>query len=305
MSIEEAQTHPRRVKIKHKESVYDGPFGNVERYDLRYELFNGEMARLKTEIANTTDSVAILLFDRTENEIVLCEQFRFATFANGRRKGWILETFVGNIENDETADKSVVRDVAEDLGITLDSVTPIATFFCAPDRLTQRIFLYYAEGHCRRQREDDDEDEDIRLYRIRPRKFFEKLARGEFEDPKVVVAGQWMQAQRAEKEELSETVAYKDSGNEEELRGEIARLREEQRELRADIERRREEQRELRAELARLRDEEGDHDGIQHAGHDSGRRKHGSFLHRALIGGLLLVVLILLVVVGLILSGQQ
>lgn len=294
------------VEVLDSESVYRGLFGDIERYKLKYALPDGTMAPAKREISKTEDLVGVLLVDPDEEDVILCEPFRFPTYAHGRRRGWILETFTGTIRSGEVPDHARVRELMDDVGVSVDALTLIATFFSAPDRLTQRVFLYFAEGGYRESKDEDDED--IRIYRISLRKFFAKLKKGEFEDPKVIIAGHWLrqQPQFLDRERDGEreyrgdrTIAGVDAGR--------ARrsIREDERDLRNDPDLRDADapagraRRPIREDEREIRDngDPGDDDPPV-------RRRRRSIVERAVIGLLGVLVLGLLVVAGLLLAGN-
>ena len=191
---------PSKVEISGPENGYDGYF-KLEKYEVTHERFDGSMSRKQTiEVFERGDAVSVLLVDPDNDELFLVEQFRLPARLRGG-SGWLIEPPAGVIRKDEAPQDCIRREIIEETGYQVTELTEIARFFTSPGGTTERIFLFYAEVRATDKKGSGGgvlrDGEDIRIQRIKIDEFFAKLARREFEDAKLIIAGQWLQGERA------------------------------------------------------------------------------------------------------------
>jgi nudix-type nucleoside diphosphatase (YffH/AdpP family) len=192
------QRLPTRVDIRSKRPLLED-FFRVTEVQLSHELFNGEMSpTIRRLVFDRGDAVAALLFEPDRRKMILTNQFRFPTLAAGRNRGWILETMAGMIQEGETPEACLMREVLEETGYQIKEFFPIATFYSSPGGSTERIFLYFAEVRAPDKisagggiSSASGDVEDIQIVEIPADEFFRMLQANEFEDPKVIIAAQW------------------------------------------------------------------------------------------------------------------
>ena len=194
-------THPSKVEKAAPLRVYDG-FFKIDKYNVRHELFSGSMGGEQTiEVFERGDAVAALLFDPIAEEVILVNQFRLPTMVRGAGTGWLIETAAGMIQPGESPEACLRREVIEEVGYQLTELSEIARFFSSPGGTSERIYLYYAEIRTADKVGEGGgkpfEGEDIRIERLKLETFFQKLLNREFEDPKLIIAGQWLKSRRA------------------------------------------------------------------------------------------------------------
>src|SRR5919108_3028283 len=115
----------KKVSIERKKYILDDTFKVEEAY-LRFEQFNGEMSprvrRLSLERGN---SVAILVFNRSTEKLILISQFRYPTYQNNH--GWTIEAIAGIVDPGETPEESARRELQEETGLNINLFEHIAT----------------------------------------------------------------------------------------------------------------------------------------------------------------------------------
>ena len=96
---------------------------------------------------------------------------------------------------------ALIREVLEETGYQLTHATPVSTFFSSPGGSTELTHLFFAEVRATDKTAEGggaaDEGEDIEVVEFPVEDFFQRLTAGEFEDPKLIIAGQWFMARRA------------------------------------------------------------------------------------------------------------
>jgi ADP-ribose pyrophosphatase len=102
----------KKVAIEQKRYILDDFFKIEEAY-LRFEQFNGKMSplvrRLNLERGN---SVAILVFNRNTNKLILVTQFRYPTHVNN--DSWTIEAIAGMVDPGETPEETARRELQEE-----------------------------------------------------------------------------------------------------------------------------------------------------------------------------------------------
>jgi len=206
---------PAKVEIHGSKRLLDG-FFKIDEVELSHELFNGQMSpKLTRLVFDRGDAVAALLFDPDRLKMILVNQFRLPTHESGRGRGWILETMAGMIKPGESPEACLMREVIEETGYQVTEYTPVATFFSSPGGSTERIFLYFAEvrqtdkvGAGGGLAADGKDVEDIDIVELPADEFYRRLQAHEFEDPKIIIAGQWFHGQLGKmKSELDKSVS--------------------------------------------------------------------------------------------------
>jgi ADP-ribose pyrophosphatase len=183
----------KNVVIERRMRIFDDFFAIDEAW-LSYEQFDGTMSPVVRRLNfERGDSVAALLFERNSQSIVLVRQFRYPTYDKGA--GWLLETVAGILDEGETPEDAIRREVGEETGYRVDNLEHISTFFVSPGGSSERIILYYAEvdGSSRvdGNRGVKLEGEDIEEVKIPADRVNQMLAEGEIIDAKTLVAIFW------------------------------------------------------------------------------------------------------------------
>ena len=201
------KTKPWQFVISGKHRLLDAFFA-VDEYTVSHEQFDGAMSPERSILVfERGDAVAALLYDPERRVVIAVNQFRLPTHEKGRGRGWLIEAVAGMIPVDgegkakETPLQSLIREVLEETGYQLTHATPISTFFSSPGGSTELIYLFFAEVRATDKTAEGGgaaaEGEDIEIIEFPVEDFFQRLSAGEFEDPKLIIAGQWFMARRA------------------------------------------------------------------------------------------------------------
>jgi ADP-ribose pyrophosphatase len=186
----------KTVKIFHRAPVFKRAIFQIDEVVLQHQRFDGSMSGEITRlILNRGDSVAILLLDRSDSTVLLCEQFRAPTLAAG--SGWLLELPAGMVDVEENWEACARREVLEELGYSAGTLRRIASVFLSPGGSSERIHVYFAEVSAADAIAQggglQEEGEDIRLVRMPLAEALEKAHGGEIDDAKTLIALQWLE----------------------------------------------------------------------------------------------------------------
>lgn len=182
-----------KYKILNEDVVYDG-FLKIKKAVVIHDRFHKDTpVTYSREIVDCGDSVAVLLYEKDTNHLILVNQFRYSTTKNG--SGWLLEIPAGGLEENEDPVACAVREVEEETGYQVLELEHITTFYATPGDSSERMYLYYGEVS-----EKDkiyaggglnEEDEDIQLSKHHISEIDDLLESGKICDAKTIIAFQW------------------------------------------------------------------------------------------------------------------
>ncbi len=146
------------------------------------------------------DSVAGLVHDVERDTIVLARQFRIAVFCRRsplRSDGALIEIPAGSIDDGETPEASLRREVLEEIGYQAPNVEPIMTVYSSPGGTTERVHLFYVPvtpADLVDPSASGIGSEHIERLEMPAANFVEACVSGELEDATTVIAGLWFNA---------------------------------------------------------------------------------------------------------------
>ena len=192
-------TEEKAELVRH-EVAFHGYF-KVVRYFFRHTLHKGGMsAVISREVFERGQAGAVLPYDPQRDEVVLIRQFRAGTYAAGRHP-WTWEVVAGIIEENETAEDMVRREMVEEANLSVDELLPIQDLMLTPGACSEacRIFL----GRVDTAKAGGvfglaDEHEDI-LVKVLPfAEAYAMVQRNEVDNAVAVVAVLWLALHRDE-----------------------------------------------------------------------------------------------------------
>ena len=192
----------KKVLINNQQIVFND-FFKLEDALVSIEKFNGEMSEPARRLSlERGDSVAVLVFNQTTQKLILINQFRYPTYKNG--DGWIIETIAGMIDKEESAEAAAKREVEEEVGLNINSMEFISTFYLSPGGSSERIHLYFSEV----SGEDANykgfggmiaEGEDIKVEEMSLNEALHGIKSGKIVDAKTILGIYWFKNRQLEK----------------------------------------------------------------------------------------------------------
>ncbi len=184
----------KKVNVTRKQRIFNDFFKVDEAY-LSYQQLDGQMSQAFRQLVfERGDSVAVLLWNKDTERVILIKQFRYATYEKG--PGWIIEVIAGKLEESEIPEEAVRREVLEEVGYSVDELTYISTFYVSPGGTSERIILYYTEVSMRDKVAEGGglvtEHEDIELVEYTLSDLWVMLKSGHIVDAKTLIAVQWL-----------------------------------------------------------------------------------------------------------------
>jgi nudix-type nucleoside diphosphatase (YffH/AdpP family) len=141
------------------------------------------------------DSVAAIVFNADTQHVILVNQFKYPTYDKG--PGWICEVVAGILEESESPEDAIRRELIEEIGYRSRRLRHSSTFYVSPGGTSERIILFYAEV----TNEDrigsgggvEAEGENIRLVELSLSDLHSALESNDIVDAKTLVGALWLQ----------------------------------------------------------------------------------------------------------------
>ena len=143
----------------------------------------GKHKTSQREIVYPPDAVAVLCV-RPDGRLVFVQQFRKAL------EQTLFEIVAGGIEPHESPATAARREVREETGYSVRTLTRLGCIYPAPGYTSEALHVYFARLDGTQGALDPDEDEHIRVVAMSPAQFDALIAAGKVADAKALAA--WM-----------------------------------------------------------------------------------------------------------------
>ena len=152
-------------------------------------------ARERFEDVYRPDAVGVLLVDERKEKILLTRQFRMPAFLNGSESGYLIETCAGLINETESPEQAMRREVMEETGREILTYEKIAGVYSSAGGITEFLHLYIAKFDSNIAHEKGGglaaENEAVEILELGFNEAKEQLKRGEIKDAKTLILLQY------------------------------------------------------------------------------------------------------------------
>ncbi|MDX2144576.1 MAG: NUDIX domain-containing protein [Rhodospirillaceae bacterium] len=181
------------IEVLEKTTAFQGYF-RIDRYTLRHARFDGGWTKPMTrEVFERGHAAAVLPYDPSLGQFVLCQQFRIGAYA-GHMPAWQVELVAGIIEDGESAEQVVIREGMEEAGLAITELIPISHYLVSPGGTTETLALYLGRVSASNAGGIfglDSENEHIRVFTVDERELRRMLDSGEMTNAQILIASQW------------------------------------------------------------------------------------------------------------------
>lgn len=179
-----------QVKINNEE-ILSQQKTVLKKVDFSIRQTNGEWQQQAREVFDHGDAVTALLYNKEKGTVLLTRQFRIATYLNGNPDGMLLEACAGLLEEGETPEKTMRREIAEETGYEVNEVTKLFEAFSSPGAYNERVHYFTAAVNDSQKKSEGgglaEEGEDVKLVELPFAKAMQMVAAGEIRDAKTIV----------------------------------------------------------------------------------------------------------------------
>lgn len=121
------------VKILNTEVVYDG-YTRLE----KLTIDNGSV-QMDREVLRMGNSVSAIIKDTVKNKYIFVSQYRPGA------DGEMVEIVAGKVDEGETPEESIKREIMEETGYKVDFIKHVNDFYTSPGRTDEIMGVFYAE----------------------------------------------------------------------------------------------------------------------------------------------------------------
>lgn len=135
----------------------------LKKYTFEQQRRDGEWQRQSREVYDRGNGATILLYNPTQQSVVLTRQFRYPVFVNGH-DGWLLEAAAGLLDNLD-AEARIKAEAEEETGYRIERVERVFEAFMSPGSVTEKLHFFIARYDASQRVSDGggmkEEGEDI------------------------------------------------------------------------------------------------------------------------------------------------
>lgn len=184
------------VEILERKTLFRRFFA-LESLTLRHRRFAGGWTEpFQRELFCRGQAAGVLLHDPQRNELVLVDQFRVGLIDDNEQSPWALELVAGMLDKPEDVETMAKREVEEETGLTVQSVTPICQYYNSPGGSDEKIHLYYAQVDSSQASGIHglaSEHEDIKVVVLSVADALAALRTGQINNAMAIIALQWFE----------------------------------------------------------------------------------------------------------------
>ncbi|HEX6994541.1 MAG TPA: NUDIX domain-containing protein [Gammaproteobacteria bacterium] len=181
--------------------LYAG-FFDVNRYEIEVERHDGGVQTLVRDVMERGDSVAVLGYDASRDEVVLVNEFRPGILVAGDYP-FTDNLAAGVIAKGESPLDAAVREIKEETGLELRDPRVIHPgAYVSSGGTSERIVIVFGSvdtGGAGGVHGNPDEQEDILTVVLPADEFIDRARRGDITDLKTLVAAYWLAQHRQER----------------------------------------------------------------------------------------------------------
>lgn len=165
--------------------------------DYDYQFKDGTWKRISRESYDRGNGTGILLYNVEKGMVILTKQFRMPIYYNYKNEGMSIEVCAGAIDENDSPEATIIREVEEEVGYKILEVQQVMTAYSSPGALTEKMYLFVASySEAMKVNEGGgvaSENEEIEVLEVEFSKALEMMASGEIRDAKTIILLQYAQ----------------------------------------------------------------------------------------------------------------
>jgi nudix-type nucleoside diphosphatase (YffH/AdpP family) len=183
-----------QVNIRDEKILSDEHFV-LKRIDFDIRKKNGEWETQKREVFDHGNAVTVLLYNKEAGTVILTKQFRIATYVNGNKDGMLIETPAGLLEEGESPEEGMIREIKEETGYEIPEVQKVFEAYTSAGSLTELVYFYIApyrkEQKVAKGGGLEEEGEELKVMELAFDKALGMIDSGEIRDVKTIMLLQY------------------------------------------------------------------------------------------------------------------
>lgn len=183
------------VRIVKTEILSDNWY-TLRKITFEIEKADGTKETQSREAYDRGNGAVILLYNPSQNTVVLTRQFRMPTYVNGNENGMLIEACAGLLEK-ESPEECIKREAIEETGYEVGAVKKVFEAYMSPGSVTEILYFFIAEYTHHDLRNDGggvkEEQENIEVLEIPFQEALSMIEDGRIKDGKTIMLLQYIQ----------------------------------------------------------------------------------------------------------------
>ncbi len=164
-------------------------------YDFKFK--DGTWKRVSRESYDRGHGTGVLLYNIEKGTVILTKQFRMPIYETSKNEAMSIEVCAGAIDNNESAESTIIREVEEEVGYKIKEVKKVMEAYMSPGALTEKMYLFVAHySDAMRINEGGgvaSEHEEIEVMEVTFSNAMNMMQSGEIQDAKTIMLLQYAQ----------------------------------------------------------------------------------------------------------------
>lgn len=157
---------------------------------------NGAVTVQDREAYDRGNGSTILLYNKTDQTVILTRQFRMPTYLNGNKDGYLIECCAGLLDKDNP-EECIKRETEEETGYKVSDVKKVFEAYMSPGSVTEILYFFIAEYSKEMKVSEgggvEEESENIEVLEVPFQEALDMISSGEIKDAKTIMLLQYVQ----------------------------------------------------------------------------------------------------------------
>lgn len=182
-----------KIKITKNEILSDNWY-TLRKITYDYQKKDGSWETQYREAYDRGNGATILLYNKSNQTVILTRQLRIPTYLNGNQTGMMIEACAGLLDT-ENAEDCIKRETEEETGYQIKEVRKIFEVYMSPGSVTEIIHFFVGEYAKEMKIHEggglDHEQENIEVLEMPYEKAMQMITTGEIKDAKTIMLLQY------------------------------------------------------------------------------------------------------------------
>lgn len=181
------------IKITKKEILSDNWY-ILNKVTYEYKRPDGQWEEQSREAYDRGNGATILLYNKSQQTVILTRQFRLPSYLNGNESGMLIEACAGLLDKDNPED-CIRKETEEETGYKVSKVKKVFESYMSPGSVTEILYFFVAEyDHEMKVSEGgglESEQENIEVLELDFETAYAMIESGEIRDGKTIMLLQY------------------------------------------------------------------------------------------------------------------
>lgn len=176
-----------KIKITGEQILSDNWY-ILKKISFEYTTKKGEVQAQSREAYDRGNGATILLYNKTQQTVILTRQFRLPTFVNGNTDGMLTEACAGLLDTD-SPEEAIRRETEEETGFVVSAIEKVYEAYMSPGSVTEKLYFFIAEytTNMKTQEGGGIDDEEIEVIEMPYTNAMNQIKTGEIQDGKTII----------------------------------------------------------------------------------------------------------------------